>query len=127
MAPQPDRAPRAPGDLPETTQEPTAPDDFTVAYALGLIVGEGSFTGTKGRPCLAVKLHAADPEPLAHLRYLFGGTIYGPYAGRTCHYLVWILRGPALRRALPLLMRLPPSRKREQFWLWYFRHRLGRH
>src|SRR5262249_39812199 len=101
------------------------PSPFDLAYALGLIVGEGYFTGPPGRPTLAVKLRPDDELPLLHLRAVFGGDIYGPYRNRTAGYQVWVLRGNGLRSVLGLLWRyLPESRKRDQFKAWCAKHGL---
>ena len=98
-------------------------DDFAVGYAMGLIVGEGSFTGDRQQPSLEVKLHRRDLEPLEHLQRTLGGRIYGPYArGGRDHY-AYMLRGRELRAALPLLRQhLPPSWKRLQFDEWHRRY-----
>jgi len=50
-------------------------DPFFLGHAIGLIVGEGSFTGDRHAWCLAVKLHESDAEPLKKLRDIFGGQI----------------------------------------------------
>jgi hypothetical protein len=90
-----------------------------IAYCMGLIVGEGSFTGDERQPALQVRLHESDPEPLLDLQHVFGGVIYGPYVHDGRHYRFWILRGWQLLDALPYVDRwLPPSRKRRQFDEW---------
>jgi hypothetical protein len=90
-----------------------------LGYALGLIAGEGSFTGTPQAQWLAVKLHADDPEPLRDLLEMFGGRIYGPYLHGGRHYRTWVLRGDELYDALPTIWRyLPESRKRRQLAEW---------
>lgn len=94
-----------------------------IAYCMGLIVGEGCFSGDAS-PALIVALHSSDPWPLQHLHRVFGGTLYGPYSyadGRTKR--VWVLRNWQLQEALPYLDRwLPPSRKREQYEAWRVRY-----
>lgn len=98
-------------------------EDFAVGYAMGLIVGEGSFTGDRTQPSLEVKLHRRDLEPLEHLQRTLGGRIYGPYARGTRNHYAYMLRGRDLRRALPVLDRhLPPSWKRLQFDEWRRRY-----
>ena len=90
-----------------------------IAYCMGLIVGEGSFTGDKHAPALQVRLHESDPQPLLDLKSVFGGTIYGPYVHDGRHSLFWKLTGWQLAEALPYMDRwLPPSRKRRQFDEW---------
>jgi hypothetical protein len=90
-----------------------------IAYCMGLIVGEGCFTGGWNQPCLAVRLHASDPLPLEDLRNVFGGIINGPYTYGIRQCRVWMLRGWELEEALPYFDRwLPPSRKRAQYEAW---------
>lgn len=96
---------------------------FMLGYAMGLLVGEGSFSGDGRTPALTVRLHARDPHPLRCLEATFGGKVYGPYQSQGRHYSVWHLRGAPLRQALPMLERyLPPSHKREQFLAWRAAH-----
>ena len=86
---------------------------------MGLIVGEGSFSGDVRQPSLIVSLHVSDPLPLADLRSVFGGVIYGPYVHNGRHHRNWVLRGWQLQEALPYFdRRLPRSRKREQYEAW---------
>jgi hypothetical protein len=92
---------------------------FELGYVIGLIVGEGSFTGDGKAPCLEVRLHVDDPEPLLKLREVFGGRIYGPYIHDGRHYRMWLLRGVDLFDALPTIFEaLPPSKKRTQLERW---------
>ncbi len=98
-------------------------NQFGLGYALGLIVGEGSFTGDRRQPSLEVKLHRRDPEPLEHLRRTFGGKIFGPYARAGRSLFVYMLRGEALRAALPILHEhLPDSWKRHQYEQWRLKY-----
>lgn len=90
---------------------------------MGLVVGEGSFTADRQQPYVQVKLHARDPFPLRFLADRLGGRVYGPYTHQGRNYFTWLLRGPDLRRALPLFRDyLPESWKREQFERWLHRH-----
>ena len=94
-------------------------DHFGLGYAMGLIVGEGSFTGDRQQPSLEVKLHRRDAEPLEHLRRTLGGRIFGPYARHGRNHFAYMLRGRELRSALPLIhAHLPGSWKRVQFEQW---------
>ena len=103
-----------------------------IAYCMGLIVGEGCFSGDASRPALTVRLHASDLQPLLDLRSVFGGTIYGPYVYGIRHSRAWVLTSWQLAEALPYFDRwLPPSRKRDQYVVWreryapYFSRRLN--
>ena len=96
-----------------------AVDQFGLGYAMGLIVGEGSFTGDRQQPSLEVKLHRRDVEPLEHLQRILGGRIFGPYAHGGRNLYAYMLRGQALREALPVIhAHLPASWKRVQFEQW---------
>jgi hypothetical protein len=98
--------------------------EFDIGYIMGLVVGEGSFTADRRQPYLQVKLHVRDPFPLRHLADRLGGRVYGPYRHQTRHYYTWLLRGPALRAAIPIFRAyLPESWKREQFEAWLAQHR----
>jgi hypothetical protein len=98
-------------------------DQFGLGYAMGLIVGEGSFTGDRRQPSLELKLHRRDVEPLEHLQRTFGGRIFGPYAHGGRNSYAYMLRGSDLRRAIPLIhAHLPTSWKRVQFEEWRARY-----
>jgi hypothetical protein len=97
--------------------------EFDIGYIMGLVVGEGSFTADRRQPYLQVKLHVRDPFPLRHLADRLGGRVYGPYQHQTRHYYTWLLRGPALRAAIPIFHAyLPEGWKREQFERWLEQH-----
>jgi hypothetical protein len=94
-------------------------DSFDLGYAMGLIVGEGSFTGDRQQPSLEVKLHRRDMEPLEHLQKVLGGRVFGPYAHGGRNLYAYMLRGRELRDALPTIKEhLPVSWKRVQFEAW---------
>jgi hypothetical protein len=98
-------------------------DPFALGYAMGIIVGEGSFTGDRLQPSLEVKLHRRDLEPLEHLQRTLGGRIYGPYARGGRNHYAYMLRGQDLRRAVPVIHEhLPSSWKRLQFDDWRRRY-----
>lgn len=98
-------------------------NDFEIGFAIGLIVGGGSFTGDRNQPALSVKLHQRDREPLDMVQRLLGGSVYGPYDHSGRQYCIWHLRGGDLRRALPLFRdRLPACQKRNQFDAWAERY-----
>jgi hypothetical protein len=97
--------------------------EFDIGYIMGLIVGQGSFTADRRQPYLQVKVHVRDPFPLRHLTEQLGGRVYGPYRHQTRHYYTWLLRGPALRAAVPIFRTyLPESWRREQFQQWLDEH-----
>jgi hypothetical protein len=98
---------------------PYASMQLELAYCMGVIVGEGCFSGDRTAPALVLALHVDDPQPLLDLRSVFGGSIYGPYVHNGRHFRKWILRSWQLAEALPYIERwLPPSRKREQYIAW---------
>jgi hypothetical protein len=91
---------------------------------MGLVVSAGSFSADRQQPFLQIKLHARDPFPLRFLSEQLGGRVYGPYHHQGRDYFTWLLRGAALRTAIPLFREhLPESWKREQFDQWLERHR----
>ena len=102
---------------------PSGVQYFEIGYIMGLVVGEGSFTADRQQPYLQVRMHARDPFPLRFLSDRLGGRVYGPYDHGGRRYYIWLLRGAALRAALPLFRdHLPESWKREQFERWLDRH-----
>ena len=103
----------------EPYRQPEVRNDFDLGYLMGLIVGEGCFSGDRRRPRLAVKLHERDPQPLQFLVRALGGKVYGPYHHDGRRFLVYYLGGADLRRAIPLFLHhLPRSWKRHQFLEW---------
>jgi hypothetical protein len=94
-------------------------DPFALGYAMGLLVGEGSFTGDRQQPSLEVRLHRRDLEPLEHLQRTLGGRIFGPYSRGGRNLYAYMLRGRELKAALPILQQyLPNSWKRLQYQQW---------
>jgi hypothetical protein len=81
---------------------------------MGLIVGEGCFSGDLEACILAVALHASDPEPLPDVRSVFGGIIYGPYTYGIRHVIRWSLGGWDLQEALPYFRPVPPAKSQAQ-------------
>jgi hypothetical protein len=70
-------------------------ESFDLGYLMGLIAGEGCFTGPLGRPTLTVKLRADDPEPL---RQFFRAPRLGPLEDRSQMAEVPSRPGRATRR-----------------------------
>ena len=101
--------------------------DFEIGYIIGLIVGEGSFTGDKYQPSLQLRMQHTDPEPVRYVWQIIGGNIFGPYThgGRT--YTFVIVRGEDLKDALQLFYNhLPECRKRRLFLEWWVKwHSMG--
>lgn len=94
-------------------------DSFSLGYAMGLIVGEGSFTGDRQQPSLEIRMHRRDLDPLENVRNVLGGRIFGPYAHGGRSQYVYMLRGRALKEALAILhQHLPASWKRIQYDAW---------
>lgn len=94
-------------------------EPFALGYAMGLIVGEGSFTGDRQQPSLEIRMHRRDLAPLESVQGLLGGRIFGPYTHGGRNLYVFMLRGRQLREALPVLEEhLPNSWKRVQFEAW---------
>jgi hypothetical protein len=99
-------------------------DNFRLGYCLGLIVGEGSFTGSSHRraPVLSVAM-VLDQEPLEELQRCFGGNIYIKSLRGELKVVMWTLSGHELRQALSIFDKyLPQSRKREQYEAWKIKY-----
>jgi hypothetical protein len=100
--------------------------EFDAGFICGLVAGEGSFTGDRKQPVLAIKLHEDDPAPLLFVQEKLGGKIYGPYSHAGRRYYFWRLTGKSLQASLPLFSeRLPASRKRNQFTEWIKKYGLA--
>jgi hypothetical protein len=99
-------------------------DLFALGYALGLVAGEGSFTGDRQQPSLEIRTHRRDIEPLEDVRRVLGGRIFGPYTHSGRQLYVYMLRGRELKAALPVIeQHLPNSWKRVQFDAWRAKYR----
>jgi hypothetical protein len=97
---------------------------FAVGYAMGLVAGEGSFTGDRQQPSLEIRMHRRDMEPLEDVRRVLGGRIFGPYTHGGRPLYVYMLRGRELKAAIPLLQQhLPSCWKRVQFNAWREKYR----
>ena len=97
--------------------------EFALGYAIGLLVGAGSFTADRRQPTLSVKVPERDRAPLDHLQGVFGGSIFGPYRHGERRYYMYLLRGPALRSSIPLLLEhMPVGWKRDQLLAWVAKH-----
>jgi hypothetical protein len=75
--------------------------DFDRGVIVGLVLGEGSFSGDGRAPSLTIGMHVRHRELLEWVRdRLPGAMLYGPYhhAGRDFFRL--LVRGPALRHVL---------------------------
>ncbi len=98
-------------------------EEEKLMFSLGVIAGEGSFSGDKNHPRVAVK-QRDNVELLEILRETLGGRINGPYryAAKDGYndreYGIWSLDGSQLLAALPLLCKMPQCRKREQIVKW---------
>jgi hypothetical protein len=99
-------------------------DLFALGYALGLVAGEGSFTGDRQQPSLEIRMHRRDMESLEDVRRVLGGRIFGPYIHGGRQLYVYMLRGRELKDALPVIEEhLPNSWKRVQFDAWRVKYR----
>jgi hypothetical protein len=97
---------------------------FALGYAMGLVAGEGSFTGDRQQPSLEIRMHRRDIEPLEDVRRVLGGRIFGPYVHGGRHLYVYMLRGRELKEAVPVIQdHLPSSWKRVQFEAWRDKYR----
>lgn len=80
--------------------------DRDLGILLGVLVGEGSFGGDGRQPSITVRMHVRHEALFGFLlRILPGSRLYGPYSHSGRHYYQWLVRGPVLRKLLPLLDR----------------------
>jgi hypothetical protein len=106
-----------------------AMSDFDKGFVIGLIVGEGSFTGDKRQPSLDVRMGSNDPAPILFLRRIFGGAVYHYVRtakdGRTRDFYDYHLRGGELKKSIRFFdEHMIQSRKRNQFEDWLDRYDL---
>jgi hypothetical protein len=94
-------------------------DQFALGFGIGLIVGAGNFSGDRQQPALQIRMQRRDVAALELLRRELGGRVFGPYAHEGRDTYLYLLRGPELRDALPVIeQNLPDSWKRVQFEAW---------
>ena len=78
---------------------------------MGVLVGEGSFGGDGRQPAITVRMHTRHEALFHRLSEIVPGSrLYGPYHHSGRSYFQWLVRGPALRRLVPILdLRLTPE------------------
>lgn len=86
-------------------------DPFELGFLIGVLVGEGSFGGDGRQPAITVRMHTRH-ETLFHrlTEIVPGSRLYGPYEHSGRSYYQWLVRGPALRRLVPVLDRTLTAR-----------------
>lgn len=86
-------------------------DDFDAGFLVGVLVGEGSFGGDGRQPAITVRMHTRHEALFHRLSAIVPGSrLYGPYHHSGRSYFQWLVRGPALRRLIPVLdARLTPT------------------
>ena len=86
---------------------------------IGLIMGEGCFSGDSHYPRLDIKLHARDLALLQTLAIRFDGLVYGPYFHGGRNYAILRFIGKRLSPIITLVAeQMPPCYKRLQFDQW---------
>ena len=99
----------APDPILGATPDPT---EFEKGFALGLLVGEGSFGGDGKQPQVTLRMHTRHEAIFVWLMARFPRTrLYGPYTHGGRSYYQWMARGRTLvEDVLPLLEeRLSPE------------------
>ncbi len=83
------------------------PDDLSVGFLLGLLVGEGHFGGDGRQPQVTLRMHVRHEETFEWMRRTYpGSALYGPYHHGGRSYYQWSARGPYLREYIaPLVQR----------------------
>lgn len=97
-----------------------------LAYAAGLIEGEGSFRCINRKPArplksgrapeMAIQISMTDREPLEKIQKILGGRTYGPYHNgvrKSSYYWALQERGTISQVAAALLPHLSPRRQRQ--------------
>jgi hypothetical protein len=80
--------------------------ELEIGFLLGVLVGEGSFGGDGRQPSITVRMHTRHETLFRRLLEIVPGSrLYGPYHHSGRSYFQWLVRGPALRRLIPLLDR----------------------
>lgn len=87
------------------TRQLSLSDPFWQGFALGLLVGEGSFGGDGRQPQVTLRMHTRHARALELMAVLVPGSrLYGPYHHGGRSYLQWMARGEVLQTQLrPLL------------------------
>jgi hypothetical protein len=83
------------------------PDDLSVGFLLGLLVGEGHFGGDGRQPQVTLRMHVRHEETFEWMRRTYpGSALYGPYHHGGRSYYQWSARGRYLRESIaPLVQR----------------------
>ncbi len=106
-----------------------APSEFDFGFLVGLLVGEGSFSGDQKHPVVVIGMHTDHAEVFRWLNSHFpGGRVYGPYRYGIRKIFRWTATGPFLRRTLvPILDKyLHPRYSRRVFRRYLaMKHRYG--
>jgi len=80
--------------------------DIDVGFLIGLLVGEGSFSGDGRQPQIQLRMHVRHVGTFRWIQATFpGGKLYGPYLHGGRNYYQWIARGAYLRNVLVPLIR----------------------
>ncbi|MEO7396946.1 MAG: hypothetical protein ABIW84_00120 [Ilumatobacteraceae bacterium] len=69
-------------------------DPRRIGWLVGILLGEGSFTGDGKQPAIAVKMHVRHEATLRGMLDLVPGSkLYGPYNHSGRDYFLWQVRG----------------------------------
>jgi len=93
-------------------KDPASLSEFDKGFAIGLLVGEGSFGGDGKQPQVILRMHTRHEAVFKWLIARFPQTkLYGPYHHGGRSYYQWMARGrPLVEDLLPLLeQRLVPA------------------
>ena len=81
------------------------PDDFSVGFFLGVLVGEGHFGGDGRQPQITLRMDVRHEGLFRWLVNTFpGGKLYGPYHHGERHYYQWMIRGQYLKNEIAPLI-----------------------
>jgi len=103
------------GGTPAAQVKPSSKD---IAWAAGLIEGEGAFDTRRndGRAGCAIRVAQVNQEPLLRLQKLFGGSIKQKkaHSTRANDYGVWGVSGPRARGIAMTIYTFMSEKRREQ-------------
>ena len=90
--------------------EHSSPSQTDIGFLIGLLVGEGSFSGDGRQPQIQLRMHVRHEDTFRWILRTFpGGKLYGPYSHGGRNYYQWIARGAYLREVLVPLIRAHSS------------------
>ncbi|MCJ7726400.1 MAG: hypothetical protein MUP76_08460 [Acidimicrobiia bacterium] len=99
-----------------TDGETIAHDPFEIGVLIGVLVGEGSFSGDGRQPQVTLRMHVRHRALFSWLVEHFPeGRLYGPYHHGGRSYYQWMMRGKALQDTLVPILDLHLTRDVDEY------------